>query len=168
MAQFQISIYNLYQSGGYTYFRVNFDWEWSSCPFIASNTDILGFGWTENMYLQTGLSTSYQYVTYKDNYTGYTREVNSSIVSVNSTTNAKSTFTTMTVLSSQPLQYEWACNGYGSILLRKAGTVPECEMMIKYGKSTSGVSPSVSIPWGVSFSFTSGVATMDECPVYEP
>jgi hypothetical protein len=142
-----------------TYFTLGFSWYWSSLPFVAL-TDIVGIGWTEFMYLNTSTTYTYEKVMYVNCENSADTYYSSKISAYpNSQTGTCSFKHKATVVNSSQIQY-WSESGYGYVKLDKSGRVPEVGAKMSYGHGSIGADVSLSFPWGIGFTFKSGVTEM--------
>ncbi|WP_160315580.1 hypothetical protein, partial [Thermincola ferriacetica] len=134
-----------------SYWKTGFSWSWSSKPLYLS-TDIIGAGWDPNMSLLT--AESYNVVTYKattiGSPTSYTKQYNFALAGTNT---AQAKFPLWDSYNKM-----WAAEGWGFVKVTVGYKLRDMQMKIAYGHTQMAVSnPSVSYPWGISFSWITGV-----------
>lgn len=146
-----------YDSGtNKTYARITFSWSWNSEP-IWKGTDIIGFGWDSNMYVDT--STSFVNVYYYSTFDGNRTRTEQHSFTQYITNNVSDTFEL-----SQP---EYPKNGSGTLRLYCTGKNQNLGVSYKYGHTYVGVTvPGISIGSGagISFGFT-GMVTEYPSPI---
>lgn len=150
-----------------TYFRVYFDWEWSSQPLFLF-TDIIGMAWSEGMYLDTDPSWTFHTVKYVNNLTGNYYYIDYNVDLIAPVGGASTKFGMYRDSNNPPGTYEWSKFGYGYVRVSKSGYVPEVQMIIEYGHSTLQLIPSVSLTGQLSLTFSEGVQVYGHKPVYAP
>lgn len=140
---------------GTQYFDVWFNWEWSTVP-ATLNTDIIGAGWSESMYLTTSTTQSYHTVTYRNFRNNTTHTQRFGFEREGAASGAYSSFPAGKNYVSSPVNYDWAQRGNGYIRVHRDSYQPilQCEMNIAYGANRYSVTPGISIGTGFAVSFT--------------
>jgi len=126
---------------------VYFDWIWSTPPGDLY-TDIIGFVWSSDLFVNHATSRTFHRVSYYY-YTEDKDEIKDIPMKiVDPTRSVETTF------NLRGAKARWARSGWGQIDLQKRGKVQEVSMLIKYGHSSLNLDPSVELGNGVSLSFS--------------
>ncbi|MBZ9637440.1 hypothetical protein [Clostridium sp. FP1] len=148
-------------AGATTTYKVNFDWNWSSEPYYE-HKDIIGLGWTEQLYIN--ISSSYHKVTYINPYVPTdTKLISYKFSTTLGNSTAESKFP-MLISGSKPDESDakYAKDGFGSVTLFRQSKVTMMAIKFKYGHTQSSIEPSLSIgiPFsvGVGFGFASHIS----------
>lgn len=131
-----------------TTFDVSFSWMWDKMP-SSTFKDTVGIGWNNNFQIK---SSSHQ-VFYKN--TGSGKVVHNSIGRfVEKDFYVGSNSFDLLYSKGIDLYKNYAYYGIGSVTLTQKGKADNAKFTFKYAHNKVGLVPSVSIPIGVSFSFT--------------
>jgi hypothetical protein len=111
-----------------------------------------GAGWTPTMTLLT--AESYETVTYTPTTLpsppAYTKQYSLAYVDLNCAQAKHPMWDSYNLM--------WASKGSGFVKVTGAGKIRDMQMKIAYGHTQWSIqNPSISYPWGISFSFVSGV-----------
>ncbi len=144
-----------------TYFAINFSWSWNYEPAITSK-DVIGLGWNSNFVMDNAGNTDYnkhykKYVhTANENNTTHST---SSLSEVNINTTEDKFDVAYLRSGSMDYDYYYCKSGNGTISLSETGKITEAKCAFQYGHDTYGFTPSVSAPWGLSFTISHAEAT---------
>jgi|GEM_PF-7123133 len=137
------------------YWKNTYTWKWDVGPLFMGN-DTVAAGWAPTMSLSAGTNKTY----YKNNYTGASAGSTSQSFSLKGTNTIQCKNFTMAKnldTSFRPAKYDWAYKGSGYVTATGATQIRDLQMEIAYGHATISLSPSVSAPWGIGFSFNANV-----------
>lgn len=134
-----------------SYWKTGFSWSWSSKPIYLS-TDVIGAGWTPTMSLLT--AESYETVTYTPTTIptppAYTKKYSFALAGTNSAQAKHPLWDSYNLM--------WASKGSGYVKVTAGGEIKDMQMKIAYGHTQLSISnPSIAYPWGISFSWATGV-----------
>lgn len=132
-----------------TYLLADFGWEWDKMPVIK-RTDTIGCGWSEDYYPDNSVGDNVVTNVYRQlNGAPNTKEVDTGLYEKQLET-AEHQFEMQPTLAG--IEY-WCESGYGTMTLSQAGLDNNAKFSFKYAHDTMGITPSVSAPWGIGFSF---------------
>lgn len=143
-----------------TYWQNNYSWSWSSKPAMMF-TDTLGAGWAPTMSLNSSSSTVY----YKNYFSGNSAGTKKSSFVLKGTNAAKSGNFPVADYYAKG-KYNWAHKGSGYIKVTASGKKRDVQMNIAYGHATWNVTPSISAPLGIGFSFSDHVSKIGKTVQY--
>lgn len=133
-----------------TNFNVNYSWEWTALPLIAMS-DCIGMGWNNDF--SANINSNTVTVTYKP-LTDRAQTVKKSYKVVEKEICAAQTQFPM----KSDNQY-WAKSGSGVLKLTAAGLKNNAKFQFKYAHNQIGVTPYVTAPGGIGFTFESAEDT---------
>lgn len=154
---------NFWYSSGNQYYKIRFDWIWSTDP-IFNLEDIIGVGWGSLYHLTTSTSYSYHKVYYKCYADGTTYDTGIKAFTPVDVLNATHTFPMIQYKYDGPqLKEYWAYKGTGYIQIYRGGSDQNADIIVKYGHTYITIIPSITIypEPGVGFTFSTGVSTED-------
>lgn len=143
--------YTYNSSSNRTYWQNNYKWSWSSTPAMMF-TDTVGAGWAPTMSLYSSSST----VNYKNYQSGSSAGTVTSSFALKGTNTAKSGNFEVADYYAKG-RYNWAYKGSGFVKVSASGKIRDLQMDIAYGHATWAVTPFISIPLGIGFSFSNKV-----------
>ncbi len=152
-ASLALSTYKGSSSKSSSYSQINFrtDWTWSSVP-VWLETDILAVSWTEGMYVDLNSSYTYaNYDLYNEWYESYDRTLSTPVFS-NLNTGAYIKFDIGH--HNNDIGGLYAKKGKFGYKISRNAYVSQIAVQAKYGHNQMAVQPSVSIPAGLSISFS--------------